>query len=705
MDINLKKSKKIRAFCYRMITLAALILTITLAVIGREALVNSYQFGFHPNTFRGDIFYLGEFREYIRHMYSNAMVGMAGIGDDNGYPLTTSYAAQYSSEAWRKFQRMKDECGGDIIFYASWPSGTKKVIQKKSNVSYPLFSEYDGHLMLPEDIRLCCYWNGETQTSQFFDEEFTGSVAELAYSEPYYEMNYKPNKNMVTKVQLVLAVKKDCTGLVLSDMVEKAQKYGNLLILFCTSIVTLIVFGILSLFTRQAAREAREDYARMTVKIWLEAKVLLALCIFYLGYYFHLYRFGDSLTRRIEIYHLLWLYFPLGCFVYLFYTDIRQNRRKVFRNSLAAKGFCLVQELIRGKDWYRRAMWLCTVMLFGGIILSTAGISLLVVCNLGLFHASGPVRVIVNICAAVMLPAGVLLLYGFTRQRCFLKDTESVIDKLSEIKEGRGNVPLMLSEESLLVSAAQDLNELEKGIENAVEQQNRSNRMRVELITNVSHDLKTPLTSIINYADLLCEEELSETAAAYATALQGKAYRLKNMVQDVFDLSKATSGNLPVEKTTLDLVKLIQQTLADMDERIEESSLTFKLNIGAEPLLIEADGEKLYRVFQNLFVNALQYSLENSRVHIQLSQEDGYAVARVKNTSRMELDFDTTEIVERFVRADSSRTSEGSGLGLSIVQSFVEAGGGQFKVETDADMFTACVKFPLMQEEDLQNQN
>ncbi len=170
------------------------------------------------------------------------------------------------------------------------------------------------------------------------------------------------------------------------------------------------------------------------------------------------------------------------------------------------------------------------------------------------------------------------------------------------------------------------------------------------------------------------------------------------MVQDVFDLSKATTGNLPVEKHRLDLVKLIKQTLADMDEKISDSTLSFKLNISTEPLMIEADGDKLYRVFQNLFVNAIQYSLEYSRVHIQLSARDGYAVAKIKNTSKSELDFDTSEIIERFVRSDSARTTEGSGLGLSIVQSFTESCDGTFTIETDADMFTACVRFPLSQE-------
>ncbi|MDE6127587.1 MAG: HAMP domain-containing histidine kinase, partial [Lachnospiraceae bacterium] len=299
------------------------------------------------------------------------------------------------------------------------------------------------------------------------------------------------------------------------------------------------------------------------------------------------------------------------------------------------------------------------------------------------------------------------LFLTYRRTRKLTKDIKTVSDKLAKLKDGTQTAPLVLSKGSLLKETAEDINALEDGMEKMAEQKNRSNKLRVELLTNVSHDLKTPLTSIINYADLLCEEQLNENAAVYAASLRAKAYRLKSMVQDVFELSKATSGNLPVEKQTLDLVKLVRQTLADMEERIQESSLTFKTIISEESMLIEADGEKLYRVFQNLFVNALQYSLENSRVYVMLSVDDGNACAKIKNTSKWEIDFTPDDIMERFVRADASRTTEGSGLGLSIVQSFSEVCGGSFSIETDADMFTAFLRFPLIEkaEADSANQN
>lgn len=693
MDTNLKKGKKIRAFCFRMFAAAALLTAIMAAIMGREAVVDLWSNGSGSGAVSGDFYDLPEFRQYITKLYHNAMIGFAGIGDDNGYPLTDKNAVTYAQKALEDFDAMMKKTGDDILYYMRKADGTED-----GNVSYPIFSEYDGHLLLPENTRLCCYWDGANETLYCFENDYydyAGTEYNPMYR--YYTAQYKPNREEAADMQLVIAVSDKPTSGLLSGMNWKAFCYRYVMIFLSVSLILWMVFGVCSLFTGKAARQAKEDYAAISVKVYFEFKIAAVAAVIYLLYCTGLMDFGSYLTNRMPRYDTLWFYFPVGCLFYLLYTDIRQNKEKVLVSSFVAKCIFCIRDFWRGSSWYRRAMAANLCMLIAAIVLLAAGGYFFTLYRYGGFvdlHLRLLLKVL-RVLSIVMLITGAALLLEFFQQSRLLKDMASVVNKLTEMKAGKGQEPLILSRHSMLGFAAKDLNELEKGIEKAVEQQNRSNRMKVELLTNVSHDLKTPLTSIINYADLLCEEELPENAAEYAKALQKKAYRLKNMVQDVFDLSKATSGNLVVEKAVIDLVKLIRQTLADMDERIAESDLTFKLNISREPLLIEADGEKLYRVFQNLFVNALQYSLENSRVHVQLLEEDGFAVAKVKNTSRQELDFDTAEIVERFVRADSSRTTEGSGLGLSIVQSFVEACGGQFKVETDADMFTASVRFPL----------
>lgn len=239
--------------------------------------------------------------------------------------------------------------------------------------------------------------------------------------------------------------------------------------------------------------------------------------------------------------------------------------------------------------------------------------------------------------------------------------------------------------------------DINRGFNESFEEQMKSERMKVALITNVSHDLKTPLTSIISYIDLLSKEDLPESARDYVRILGEKAGRLNNMVSDLFDLAKSTSGSMPVDIDKLDLKKLIEQTLADMGDRIENSGLVFRVRLPENPMLIFADGKKLYRVFQNVIDNALKYSLQGTRVYISLEETEGMAVATVKNTAGYEMDFTAEKILQRFARGDKSRTSEGSGLGLSIAESFTRLCGGRFRVDIDGDLFKVTVSFNIAQ--------
>ena len=210
----------------------------------------------------------------------------------------------------------------------------------------------------------------------------------------------------------------------------------------------------------------------------------------------------------------------------------------------------------------------------------------------------------------------------------------------------------------------------------------------------MSHDLKTPLTSIISYTELLAQEPLESPASEYVKIMGEKAQRLKAMVQDVFEVSKAASGQLPVKLERLDYARLLRQTLADMGQAIEDSGLTLRVVIPEGEVPITADSDRMYRVFQNLIGNALKYSLPGSRVYLSLSVDNGTASASVRNTSAAELK-PGTEYTARFVRGDESRTDGGSGLGLSIADSFTRACGGELAVSTQADLFTATVTFPV----------
>jgi signal transduction histidine kinase len=238
------------------------------------------------------------------------------------------------------------------------------------------------------------------------------------------------------------------------------------------------------------------------------------------------------------------------------------------------------------------------------------------------------------------------------------------------------------------------INNITAGINAAVEQRMKSERLKTELITNVSHDIRTPLTSIITYADLLKNEGLdSEKAPEHLEVLVQKSMRLKTLTDELFEASKAATGNIDVHVAELDLVSLINQVLGELDGAIRSSGLDLRANL-PDQLPAAADGKLMWRVMENLLSNVFKYSLPGSRVYLDARQEGGSVAVDLKNMSAAELNVDPSELTERFKRGEPSRTDGGSGLGLSIVQSFIEAQGGWFGISIDGDLFKATILLP-----------
>ncbi len=284
----------------------------------------------------------------------------------------------------------------------------------------------------------------------------------------------------------------------------------------------------------------------------------------------------------------------------------------------------------------------------------------------------------------------------FFRGRYYILRDGAALEKQIEAMHSGDDVSCPeLCKNSPYAESCEKLSEMSGQYRRSLEEQVKSERTKIELVTNVSHDLKTPLTSIIGYIDLLSKEELQGDAAEYVEILRSKSERLKNIVSDVFELAKTTSGEIAVEQKPLDLAKLSIQTLAELEDKIAESGLEVKTNICEPPVTVISDGKRLYRVIQNLLDNALKYSLKGTRIYYTLEKLDESAVITIKNISAYEMDFTKEEIMERFTRGDKSRSTEGTGLGLSIAQGFTLACGGQFDIEIDGDMFKSIVTFPL----------
>ena len=271
---------------------------------------------------------------------------------------------------------------------------------------------------------------------------------------------------------------------------------------------------------------------------------------------------------------------------------------------------------------------------------------------------------------------------------------DRIVAALQRMRGGDLGFKLTDMPKGVFAAMAEDLGSLGDGMQAALQNEVRAERMKSELITNVSHDLKTPLTSILSYSDLLSQLELTpEEANDYAKIIHQKSLRLKNLTSDLFDISKVQSGVEQMVCERLDAVTLVRQALAEQEA--QNSGLVLKVTLPERELPIWADGRKMSRVLENLIGNCVKYAMKGTRVFVSLDARDGKAVFEVKNTANYEMDFAADEITERFVRGDAARSTEGSGLGLAIAKSYTEACGGMFEVEVDGDQFKVRISFPV----------
>ena len=272
-------------------------------------------------------------------------------------------------------------------------------------------------------------------------------------------------------------------------------------------------------------------------------------------------------------------------------------------------------------------------------------------------------------------------LYLTVSHRFWQRKLGFIIDHLEEMTEQRISEALEIERKSL-------------------EKVSRSDQLRVDLITNVSHDLKTPLTSMVGYIELIKKEELSDVVKDYIDVISERAEKLKEMINSLFSLAKASSGNVELQVERFEVNRLIGQIFADLDDRIKESGLSFVEQLTDENTEIETDNMYLYRIVQNLLENALKYSAKGTRMFVKTYRkvkEPGQAerlCLEITNTAGYYMDFTKEDIVERFARGDKSRSSEGNGLGLAIVSTYTKALGGEFDIRIDCDQFKACLEFP-----------
>lgn len=288
-----------------------------------------------------------------------------------------------------------------------------------------------------------------------------------------------------------------------------------------------------------------------------------------------------------------------------------------------------------------------------------------------------------------------MILFGIFIYYILMKNINEVARISRESSEiVKGNYKKNIEKKGGLYDGIVDnFNNIGENLDLAIEDAVKSERLKTELITNVSHDLKTPLTSIINYSDLLSKDDnTKDEVKEYSKIINEKSNKLKVLIEDLFEVSKATSNNIELDRQELDFNSLVQQSIGEWEDKISEKNIEIISNLPEDKLMLNIDGQKFSRVLDNLFSNISKYALENSRVYVDLLEEDGVKLT-IKNISKYPLNISAEELMERFTRGEKSRTTSGSGLGLSIASSFVRAHGASFNIEIDGDLFKVTIEF------------
>ncbi len=294
-----------------------------------------------------------------------------------------------------------------------------------------------------------------------------------------------------------------------------------------------------------------------------------------------------------------------------------------------------------------------------------------------------------------------LVLYYFLHKTIskLERNYEQLLSVTNEIGKGNLNVPIP-EDLGVFEPFRQEILQIQKGFKSAVEEEVRSQRMKGELITNVSHDLKTPLTAIITYVNLLKEEKITEKQRKdYLDTLERKSMRLKLLIEDLFEISKAASKNVNLNIMDVDILNLLKQAQLEMSDKLEEAGLEVRMTLPEEKIILPLDSQKTFRIYENLFGNIAKYALSGTRVYVKAQKDPNNLIVTLKNISAQEILVDPRELTDRFVRGDSSRNTEGSGLGLAIAKSFTELQNGRLILEADGDLFKVTTIWPLHQQD------
>jgi len=537
------------------------------------------------------------------------------------------------------------------------------------------------------------YYKFSFDNSLFSSEKFNGEYLSTSFEQNNLNGYIIVPKNAYdTKTSVYVSIKNN-------EMMNKVFKYSNYVIPCLFLIAIFIVIYILTKEKKEVTKVIKRVYSKYRKIPFILKIIILFLSVSYfdsyvyagigyfspgMGYYNIVTQFVyynlDTIVNTIIFFMISIIVLILFILNLIFIIDmIRKPSRlkEEYELGLVYDIICDTKYLFNSRHY---GLILVYIILITGTLISLFLLAIVLLC-IGMFSPFHLIIIFVlEITGLITVYEIMKLIVTHCKLSCYIENIVNGVVENIEEKSKAFEKPF------------EGLKKINENINDKVEKMMKNERLKTELITNVSHDLKTPLTSIINYIDLLKAEKFdNDSAKEYISIIDGKADRLKVLIENLFEASKLSTNQFKLEISKSDIVALLKQTIGEFNNRIEESNLNFIIELPSNSIYLDIDGQQIWRVFDNLLNNIIKYSPKNSRVYISLEETETEVKIIMKNISKAPLNFDPEELFERFKRGDSSRSTEGSGLGLSIAKGIIEHHNGQIFINIDGDLFKIAI--------------
>ncbi|WP_058484886.1 sensor histidine kinase [Defluviitalea phaphyphila] len=508
-------------------------------------------------------------------------------------------------------------------------------------------------------------------------------IQEFPYHTKLKDNMTSVNRFFITRnLQGFIAIPKDKHSLIVENFYDYKEEATMFLIYFLISIFTFITAVIIGIKYRKDILKTVDPLKKYYDRLPIDIRLFSVLLMLFLSSQIGITFFDINIKYlSIKIQKLMVYTILLGILIVQIYFLIPVFKSlDEFKLQWKDSIFCRIKKSLEKSFIFKSAVFKILFIMGSIFVLGVGAVVILFGIEL----------IVLYIPIALILGGGILY-YVFSKLGYF----NQILKFSEDILLGNNNANINLKGRGLLSNLAENINKLKAGMDKSRMSEIKSERLKTELISNVSHDLRTPLTSIINYTEFLKDENITEDKKKeYIEIIEKKSKRLKVLIDDLFEVSKMATGNIELKKEKADIVLLINQALAEYDEKIKESLLDFKVSSSSSHIYAVVDGRKMWRVFENIINNILKYSMDNTRVYINIEQKNNEVVISFKNISKYELGENVEEFLERFKRGDKSRNTEGSGLGLAIAKSIVDNHGGNLDIKIDGDLFKTIIVVP-----------